>query len=175
MWPFWLGGLALAVVPLAYLGLARRSLGVSGFYSQLVDAVMPQPKRDPVDPELLRAMVEATIEEFGAEAVEAASTASQPSRRWVDAAVFLGCLLLGGVLSAATMQPGAGVAAGTLPRWPSLVLGGTLVGWGTRMAAGCTSGHGLVGLSRFERGSIVATFCFFGAGVVTAWILRSLS
>jgi uncharacterized membrane protein YedE/YeeE len=55
-----------------------------------------------------------------------------------------------------------------------LALGGCLVGFGTRMAAGCTSGHGLCGVSRFQPGSLLATVMFFGAGVATALLLGQL-
>jgi uncharacterized membrane protein YedE/YeeE len=55
-----------------------------------------------------------------------------------------------------------------------LVLGGVLVGFGTRMAGGCTSGHGLCGVSRGQRGSLLATCAFFGGGVVASFALGSL-
>jgi hypothetical protein len=55
-----------------------------------------------------------------------------------------------------------------------LLFGGVLVGFGTRMAGGCTSGHGLCGVSRGQRGSLLATCAFFGAGVVTSFALGSL-
>ena len=52
-----------------------------------------------------------------------------------------------------------------------LLVGGLLVGFGTRMASGCTSGHGLCGVSRLQKGSLVATVCFFGAGVAVSFAL----
>ena len=55
-----------------------------------------------------------------------------------------------------------------------LLFGGVLVGFGTRMAAGCTSGHGLCGVSRFQVGSLLATMAFFGTGVLTSLLLRWL-
>jgi uncharacterized membrane protein YedE/YeeE len=64
------------------------------------------------------------------------------------------------------------VSARTLP--VVLVLGGTCVGFGTRMAAGCTSGHGLVGVSRLQPGSLLATVAFFGTGVLTSFALGAL-
>ena len=48
-----------------------------------------------------------------------------------------------------------------------LVVAGLLVGYGTRLGSGCTSGHGVCGLSRLSRRSIVATVLFIGSGVVT--------
>jgi hypothetical protein len=56
-----------------------------------------------------------------------------------------------------------------------LFLGGTLVGFGTRMASGCTSGHGLCGVSQLQKGSLLATVAFFGMGVVTSFVLAALS
>ena len=53
-----------------------------------------------------------------------------------------------------------------------LVLGGLLVGIGTRYANGCTSGHGICGLSRFSMRSLVAVGSFMGAAVVTVTVLR---
>ena len=59
-------------------------------------------------------------------------------------------------------------------RWQSLVLAGLLVGVGTRYGAGCTSGHGVCGISRFSPRSLVATLAFMAAGFVTVFIVRHL-
>jgi uncharacterized membrane protein YedE/YeeE len=53
----------------------------------------------------------------------------------------------------------------------ALLSGGLLVGLGTRMAGGCTSGHGLAGCARLQRGSLPATVAFFAAAVVTSLAL----
>ena len=55
-----------------------------------------------------------------------------------------------------------------------LVLAGLLVGVGTRYGAGCTSGHGVCGLSRLSPRSLVATAAFMGAGFVTVFVMRHL-
>lgn len=55
---------------------------------------------------------------------------------------------------------------------PLLVVAGLLVGIGTRFASGCTSGHGVCGLSRLSPRSLVATLSFMGAGFVTVYLLR---
>lgn len=55
---------------------------------------------------------------------------------------------------------------------PVLLLAGLLVGLGTRYGSGCTSGHGICGLSRRSPRSIVATFAFMAAGFLTVWLLR---
>ena len=53
-----------------------------------------------------------------------------------------------------------------------LIAAGLLVGFGTRCASGCTSGHGVCGLSRLSPRSLVATLCFMAAGFVTVYLLR---
>lgn len=55
-----------------------------------------------------------------------------------------------------------------------LVVGGVLVGLGTRYANGCTSGHGICGLSRFSVRSLIAVCSFMGSAVVTVYVLRHL-
>jgi hypothetical protein len=54
----------------------------------------------------------------------------------------------------------------------TLVAGGLLVGLGTAYGAGCTSGHGVCGLSRLSPRSLVATLAFMGTGFVTVFVLR---
>jgi uncharacterized membrane protein YedE/YeeE len=56
--------------------------------------------------------------------------------------------------------------------YPMLILAGLLVGVGTRYASGCTSGHGVCGLSRVSPRSIVATLTFMAAGFVTVYLVR---
>ena len=56
----------------------------------------------------------------------------------------------------------------------ALIVAGLLVGVGTRYGSGCTSGHGVCGLSRLSPRSLVATLSFMGAGFVTVFVLRHL-
>lgn len=56
--------------------------------------------------------------------------------------------------------------------WP-LIVGGLLVGYGTRLGSGCTSGHGVCGLSRLSPRSMVATGMFMASGFVTVGLLRA--
>ena len=51
-----------------------------------------------------------------------------------------------------------------------LIIGGTLVGFGTRLSSGCTSGHGISGISRFSLRSIIATITFMLVGMLTVLI-----
>jgi uncharacterized membrane protein YedE/YeeE len=55
-----------------------------------------------------------------------------------------------------------------------VVIAGLLVGLGTRYASGCTSGHGVCGLSRLSPRSLVATLTFMGTGFVTVYLVRHL-
>ena len=58
--------------------------------------------------------------------------------------------------------------------WPMVVAAGLLVGLGTRYAAGCTTGHGVCGLSRLSPRSLIATLSFMGAGFTVVFVLRHL-
>jgi uncharacterized protein len=62
------------------------------------------------------------------------------------------------------------IEAGT----PALIVAGLLVGVGTRYGSGCTSGHGVCGLSRLSPRSAVATIAFMAAGFATVFVLRHL-
>ena len=55
-----------------------------------------------------------------------------------------------------------------------LLIGGVLVGFGTRLGSGCTSGHGVCGLSRLSPRSMVATALFMGSGFATVALLEHL-
>jgi hypothetical protein len=79
---------------------------------------------------------------------------------------FLAGLMLGPLLHAFVfgLLPDVTVAAS----WPVVVLAGLLVGIGTRMGSGCTSGHGILGLARLSPRSMAATATFLATGIVTA-------
>jgi uncharacterized protein len=55
-----------------------------------------------------------------------------------------------------------------------LILAGLLVGYGTRLGSGCTSGHGVCGMARLSPRSITATLVFIGSGIVTVYLLRHI-
>jgi uncharacterized membrane protein YedE/YeeE len=57
---------------------------------------------------------------------------------------------------------------------PMLILGGLLVGIGTQIGTGCTSGHGICGLARRSPRSLVATLCFMASAIVTVYVTRHL-
>ncbi|WP_335976439.1 YeeE/YedE family protein [Acinetobacter calcoaceticus] len=54
----------------------------------------------------------------------------------------------------------------------ALMLAGILVGFGTRLGSGCTSGHGICGMSRLSKRSMIATAVFMFAGMLTVYIIR---
>ena len=72
------------------------------------------------------------------------------------------------------------MAGGELPPitvsvpWPVIMMAGLLVGFGTRLGGGCTSGHGVCGLARLSQRSLVATGSFMATAIVTSFILRHL-
>lgn len=59
----------------------------------------------------------------------------------------------------------------TLRGFIFIVVGGFLVGFGTRYAGGCTSGHSIMGMSNLQWPSLVATGCFFAGGLFMTWVL----
>ncbi|MBD2810318.1 YeeE/YedE family protein [Xenorhabdus sp. Vera] len=59
--------------------------------------------------------------------------------------------------------------------WPTIIIAGLLVGMGTRIGSGCTSGHGVCGLSRLSLRSLVATLIFMAVGFFTATVLGAWS
>lgn len=58
--------------------------------------------------------------------------------------------------------------------WAMLMVAGLLVGWGTRLGSGCTSGHGICGIARLSPRSLVATLCFMATGFATVFVVRHL-
>lgn len=91
---------------------------------------------------------------------------------WVNGA-FVAGLLAGPAIYATIL--GALPAMTVSASWPVIIVAGLLVGIGTRMGSGCTSGHGILGLARLSKRSMVATLSFLGAGVATATLSGMLS
>jgi uncharacterized membrane protein YedE/YeeE len=84
-------------------------------------------------------------------------------QRW-RAAFLLGLVLPGAVFGLRGIEFAQGV--------PGLALSGLLVGFGTRLGSGCTSGHGVCGLSNLSRRSLVATLTFMAVAAATVFIVR---
>ncbi len=200
MWPWWIGAAALAAIMFGHWWVLGRTMAVSGRYTALVNRLRHGPAEDEdLSPEeLVELLRAATEKEFGAAALEPAMIASDasgsvetkspalPPPGFPTHFFFLGGVLLGGLLSsllAGTFAVTFGLRGELLGRasaigGPSMAIllmsGGVLVGFGTRMASGCTSGHGLCGVSRFQLGSLAATASFFGLGVATSFVLERL-
>jgi uncharacterized membrane protein YedE/YeeE len=91
--------------------------------------------------------------------------ASDPSERdWRR--LFLLGLVVGGALML-VIAPGQFALASRAPSTVRIIIAGLLVGFGTRLSCGCTSGHGVCGLTRFSPRSLFATLTFIGAGAAT--------
>jgi uncharacterized protein len=86
------------------------------------------------------------------------------------AAFLLGLVVAGA--GAALIDPAA--IGGPVASWPLVAIAGLLVGWGTRVSNGCTSGHGVCGVARLSPRSLVAVATFMTTGALTAAIARAL-
>lgn len=86
--------------------------------------------------------------------------------------LFLAGLVLGAVLFRGISS--TAVAIEIEASLPVLIGGGLLVGFGTRMGGGCTSGHGVCGVARLSPRSIVATLIFLGFGMASVFVVRHL-
>ena len=148
-----IGGAGIAGVTLLLLFITNTRLGISGGLEDICGLVLAQ----------------SYLRRPGREA----------ARAW--RLPFLVGLLLGGVLSAA-------LGGGWHPTWTLGMLddviglghagkvlwmfaGGLFIGFGTRLAGGCTSGHGIFGLANLELPSLVATVSFMAGGIVTTQLL----
>ncbi len=84
-------------------------------------------------------------------------------------AVFAAGLLLGAV--AYVLATGRAFPVRVEASLPVMVAAGLLVGFGTRLGSGCTSGHGVSGIARLSRRSIVATLVFVGTAILTVFVV----
>ena len=92
------------------------------------------------------------------------------SRQW--RLFFALGLVLGGFVFLLTLGGGEGAATGV--QWWRLLLGGFLAGLGARMAGGCTSGHGICGLSSLQWPSLAAVITFLATAIITAQVVQSI-
>ena len=90
---------------------------------------------------------------------------------WAQAACFVVGLPLGAWLMSSFVRHPEIIITDSLPR---LAVAGLLVGFGTRLANGCTSGHGVCGVARLSPRSVVATAVFMAVGIATVFVLRHL-
>jgi uncharacterized membrane protein YedE/YeeE len=88
---------------------------------------------------------------------------------WKQAAAFIVGLPLGAWLIASSVRaPDVAITSSV----PVLIVAGLLVGYGTRMANGCTSGHGVCGVARLSGRSVVATAVFMATAISTVALMR---
>jgi hypothetical protein len=198
-WPWWAGAVGLGGVTVLSWFMLGRLLGVSGSWARLagrgeerelekVEAPFRQNRAAMED-----ALLAATLAEFGERAALNTLAASGRSAAGVRAATtartswgthvtFLLAMGVGGFLAALSSgQFQLHFDLGTLHTrlfgndsmtWLLLLLGGGLVGFGTQMAGGCTSGHGLSGASRLVPASLIATVAFFGTAVAVSFLIE---
>lgn len=148
-----LAGAAIAAVTLSLLFFRNRRLGISGGLDDVCSLVLHRPY-------------------FAQETVRASRTWRVP---------FLCGLVLGGTVSA--LLGGGWAPTWDLGRFDEVIgfgpagklawmfAGGVLIGVGTRLANGCTSGHGIFGLANVELPSLVATLAFMASGIVTTQVV----
>ncbi len=90
---------------------------------------------------------------------------------WRESALFLAGLVAAPAIYALVVSPPDIKITGSVPL---LVTGGVLVGIGSRLGSGCTSGHGVCGISRLSKRSILATATFMAIAIATVTISRHL-
>ena len=94
---------------------------------------------------------------------------------WTAGDVFWRLLFLGGLVTGAglyyVLLGDAPVPRPEFPKW-LLGIGGVLVGFGTSLGSGCTSGHGVCGLGRLSMRSLAATLIFLVTGIITTYVVR---
>lgn len=202
-WSWWVSGLALSGVMVFHWLALHRMMAVSGRITALINrlrhgSVTPETPMSPE--ELLAAIQSATADEFGEAAelpdnvadrlpADSANLAQLPApttRTPLEHFLFFSGLIAGGALAALQsggVSPTLSLAStgfntltggGLVSSTALLALGGVMVGFGTRMSGGCTSGHGLCGVSRLQPGSLVATLSFFGVGILVSFGLKAL-
>lgn len=100
-----------------------------------------------------------------------------PPSGGVDAAwrvLFLAGLVGGVAIHAYVIDPAATITFAGGSGWPILIAGGLLVGFGTRLGGGCTSGHGVCGMARLSKRSITATVIFMVTAAATVFVVRHM-
>lgn len=186
-WPWWIGGVGLALVAVGFPLLNRVPLGVSGAMGRLVAFLSPGKARGTSDDDSPTETADVT-------AADCAPAGCDPIPRtgpgtgtrtpaWTGPA-FLLSMLLGGSLATwvgKTGFGGSGLSTGFRTLFgdgagalAALFLGGLLVGFGTRWSGGCTSGHGLSGVGRLQPASLAATGVFFGTAIAVSFLIERL-
>jgi len=181
-WPWWWGGLAMGGIATLYPLLSGRLLGVSSAFGSLFER--REPTRANLS-ELEAALLAETEAEFGpAPGLAEGRGSSALARLRAETERFRPLFLLGIVLGGAVVSVLSGRFAvvhtlgtqfdaryGSFGLLPALLLlgSGMLIGIGTRLAGGCTSGHGISGVARAQPGSLLTTVVFWCTALFVAW------
>jgi len=155
-WPWYVAGPLIGLTVPTLLILGNKSFGISSSLRHICAACLPLPAKAPF------------------------FQYDWKKETWN--LFFAGGILSGGWVAGHFLQPRDPVellpvslfnwsALTTLRGWILMVLGGFLVGFGTRYADGCTSGHSIMGLSTLQWPSLVATICFMAGGFFTANVI----
>jgi hypothetical protein len=186
--PWWLAGTLVGTVAVTYPLVTGRLVGVSGNYEQLLDLFRRRRAPAPDDEQMLRAMVAATEAQFGQQALPptvspSAASVKEAAEDSADDTIGRALFLLGIVAGGLLVQLRAGFPAAAwslgnefdvrfhglgLAVGPLFAGCGVLIGVGTRLAGGCTSGHGISGVACGQRGSLLSAAIFWGVGLLTA-------
>lgn len=83
---------------------------------------------------------------------------------------FIGGLLIGAALFGSIVS----VDVAFISSWPLLIIAGLLVGAGTQLGSGCTSGHGVCGMARLSRRSVTATLVFMLTAIIVVYFVRHI-
>lgn len=196
-WPWWAGALALGAIAVAHARLTGRPLGVSGSLGKVARAGETR-EGDRVAETLLSdqaaleaALLAATADAFGDDRARAGHEAeartpveTPPGAPLAGHAAFLAMMIVGALVAAfarGAFHPSASLGTAheqLFGRGAAMLAvlagGGVLVGFGTRMAGGCTSGHGLSGCARLVPASLVATATFLGGAIATSFVLAAV-
>lgn len=203
-WSWWKGALALGGTTVMFVLLLDRMLGVSGSWAVIVNW-REERKRQKLASgfhahaaTVENVLLAATLAEFGEQKTNqafakqglppsASAAESAPSRsvHWTTHLTFLLTLVAGGFLAAVLHgqfewrfdlgQAHIQLFGSHWQQWLALMFGGALVGFGTQLGSGCTSGHGLSGASRLEPTSLVATMMFFGSAVAISFLMEAMT
>ncbi len=170
-WPWWVSGPLIGLFILAFLFFMDRPLGASSTYQSALEALRGKNKPDHLDFTSLDDKLLLPAERKGG---------AHRWRVWFLAGLFLAGSLdwaLGGVGGGLVDLPGLADTFGGMSlglKAILLALGGVLIGFGTRMSGGCTSGHAIFGISNRSLPSVKATLTFFATGMATTFIIYFL-
>lgn len=158
-WPWWLGGIIIGLMVPAMYYFLNTALGVSTGYGNIVKLIFPKTKLKWLNSEKFKDVF-----------------------NWRF--FFIVGMIIGGFISA--RLSGANILRFDMgiftqnANWPYIayvawfLLGGILLGFGARIAGGCTSGHSIHGIANLHPSSILSTFFFLLFGTITVHIIRAL-